>query len=231
MITGNKMENKNDTLIFLDEIQQYPELLTFLKFLQQDGKFAYIASGSLLSVTLAKTTSIPMGSIRKIRMFPLDFEEFALANGLNEYAVNAMRVKFERLESLDENAHNKMMDLFRKYTLVGGLPDAVNTYLETHNIQRIRELQSETYEYYVADAAKYDAEHKLKIARIYDLIPSNLANKKKRVVVQSIEEKKGSRFSNYTDEFDYLINAGIALEVKPFPIPYIPSKSPNPRTF
>lgn len=224
MIAGNKMGKKSDTIIFLDEIQQYPELLTLLKFLQQDGKFTYIASGSLLGVTLAKTTSIPMGSIRKIRMFPLDFEEFALANGLNEYAVNAIRAKFEKLESLDESTHVKMLDLFRRYLLVGGLPDAVNTYLETHNIQRIRELQSETHEYYAADAAKYDAEHKLKIARIYDLIPSNLANKKKRIVVQSIEEKKGSRFSDYSDEFDYLINAGIALEVKAISNPVHPLK-------
>ena len=224
MIAGNKMGSKSDTLIFLDEIQQYPELLTLLKFLQQDGKFTYIASGSLLGVTLAKTTAIRMGSIRKVRMFPLDFEEFALANGVNGYAVNAMRAKFERLESLDESTHGKMLDLFRKYLLVGGLPDAVNTYLETHNIQRIRELQSETHEYYVADASKYDAEHKLKIARIYDLIPSNLANKKKRVVVQDIEEKKGSRFSDYADEFDYLINAGIALEVKAISNPVYPLK-------
>lgn len=178
MVAGDKMGDKNNTLIFLDEIQQYPELLTILKFLQQDGKFTYIASGSLLGVTLAKTTSIPMGSIRKIRMFPLDFEEFVLANGVNEYAIDAMRAKFEHLESLDESTHLRMLDLFRKYLLVGGLPDAVNTYIETHNIRRIRELQSETYEYYVADASKYDAEHKLKIARIYDMIPSNLANKK-----------------------------------------------------
>lgn len=223
-IAGDKMGSREDTIIFLDEIQQYPELLTYLKFLQQDGKYTYIASGSLLGVTLAKTTSIPMGSIRKIRMYPLDFEEFALANGLNEYAINAIRLKFERLESLDEGMHNKLLDLFRRYLLVGGLPGAVNTYLETHNIQRIRELQSEIHEYYAADAAKYDVEHKLKIARIYDSIPSNLANKKKRVVVQNIEEKKGSRFSDYADEFDYLISAGIALEVKAISNPVHPLK-------
>lgn len=165
-----------------------------------------------------------MGSIRKIRMFPLDFEEFVLANGVNEYAIDAMRAKFEHLESLDESTHLRMLDLFRKYLLVGGLPDAVNTYIETHNIRRIRELQSETYEYYVADASKYDAEHKLKIARIYDMIPSNLANKKKRVIAQKIEDKKGSRFSDYADEFDYLINAGIALEVKAVSNPVYPLK-------
>ena len=75
------MKQKENTLIFLDEIQAYPHLLTLLKFLSQDGKFTFIASGSLLGVTLSQTTSIPMGSIRKVRMFPLDFEEFLYANG------------------------------------------------------------------------------------------------------------------------------------------------------
>lgn len=224
MIGGDKMGSKRDTVVFLDEIQQYPELLTLLKFLREDGKFTYIASGSLLGVTLAHTTSIPMGSIRKIRMFPLDFEEFAIASGINAYALEAMRGKFRALEPLDESTHNKMLDLFRKYLLVGGLPDAVNLYLETHNIRRIRELHSEILEYYSADAAKYDREKKLKIARIYELIPSNLCNKKKRVVVKDIDNREGSRFSEYEDEFDYLVNSGIALEVKAVANPVFPLK-------
>ena len=129
MLAGNKMGKKSDTLIFIDEIQAYPHLLTLLKFLSQDGKFTFIASGSLLGVTLSQTPSIPMGSIRKVRMFPLDFEEFLYANGMNEIIISAMQKKFENLESLDESMHNRMMDLFRKYPLVGGLPDAVNSYM------------------------------------------------------------------------------------------------------
>lgn len=129
MLEGNKMGKKENTLIFIDEIQAYPHLLTLLKFLSQDDRFHYIASGSLLGITLSETTSIPMGSIRKVRMFPLDFEEFLYANGVNEIAVSAMRKKFERLESLDPAMHDKMMDLFRKYLLVGGLPDAINSYI------------------------------------------------------------------------------------------------------
>lgn len=223
-IAGNKLGTKKDTIIFLDEIQQYPDLLTLLKFLKEDNKFTYIASGSLLGVTLANTTSIPMGSIRKIRMYPLDFEEFLIANNINDYAINIMKNKFENLESLDESLHNKILDLFKRYLLVGGLPDVVNTYLNTHNIQFIRRLQNEIQEYYAADAAKYDKEHKLKIARIYNLIPSNLENKKKRVNVKDIENKKGARFSRYADEFDYLINSGIALEVKAISNPVYPLK-------
>lgn len=211
---GDKMGNKANTLVFLDEIQQYPVLLTLLKFLSQDGRFTYIASGSLLGVTLAKTTSIPIGSIRKIRMFPLDFEEFLIANGLNEFAINVLREKYKNLEPLEESLHNRILDLFRRYLLVGGLPDVVNTYLATHNIKLVRDLQNEIHEYYGIDAAKYDNEHKLKVTRIYNLIPSALENKKKRLIVQNIENKKGARYNAYFEEFDYLINAGIALEVK-----------------
>ena len=222
MLAGERMKQKENTLIFLDEIQAYPHLLTLLKFLSQDGKFTFIASGSLLGVTLSQTTSIPMGSIRKVRMFPLDFEEFLYANGMSRMAVSAMRKKFEKREALDEATHNKMMDFFRKYLLVGGLPDAVNSYLSDHNIQLVREIQREIHDYYAADASKYDEEKKLKIRRIYDLIPSNMENKKQRVVAKRIEGKKGKRFGDYQDEFDYLVSAGIALNVRAISTPVFP---------
>lgn len=222
MLHGDKMKEKQNTLIFLDEIQEYPQLLTLLKFLAQDGRFNYIASGSLLGVTLAQTASIPMGSIRKVRMYPLDLEEFLLANGLNEAAIAALRAKFQARQALDEAMHNKMMDLFRKYLLVGGLPDAVNAFLQSRNIQRVREVQREIHDYYAADASKYDAGRKLKIRRIYDLIPSNMENKKKRVVAQQIENKRGKTFGDYQDEFEYLISAGIALNVQAVSNPHFP---------
>ena len=221
-IKGELMGKAEDTLIFIDEIQAYPHLLTMLKFLRDDNRFTYIASGSLLGVTLAQTTSIPIGSIRKVRMFPLDFEEFLYANGMNEFAISVLQKKFEARESLDEAMHGKMMDSFKRYLLVGGLPAAVNAYLDTRNIQAVREIQHEIHDYYAADASKYDAERKLKIRRIYDQIPSNLENKKKRVVAQRIEGKKGSTFANYEDEFEYLISAGIALNVQAISAPTFP---------
>lgn len=222
MIAGDKMKDKDNTLIFIDEIQQYPQFLTMLKFLKQDDKFTYICSGSLLGVTLSKTTSIPIGSIDVVHMFPLDFEEFLLANGFNSYAINSLKAKFEKLKSLEETTHNKVLDLFKKYLLIGGLPDAVNSFIDKKNIVEVRKIQSDIYDYYGDDASKYDKEHKLKIKRIYDLIPSSLENKKKRIVVQDIENVKGKRFSNYQDEFDYLINSGIALEVKALSTPIFP---------
>ena len=222
MTDGNKMSQKEETLIFIDEIQAYPHFLTLLKFLAQDNRFTYIASGSLLGVTLSQTTSIPMGSIKRIHMYPLDFEEFLYANGMNQFVIESMQNKFKNLESLDESVHQKIMDLFKKYLLIGGLPDAVNSYIENKNIQEVRQIQNEIHEYYAADASKYGQENKLKIRRIYDMIPSNMENKKKRMIIKNIENKKGKTFNDYVDEFEYLISSGIALAVQAISNPSFP---------
>ncbi|MEG9429950.1 MAG: AAA family ATPase [Christensenellaceae bacterium] len=222
MVAGDKMQKKENTLVFLDEIQEYPQFLTLLKFLKQDDRFTYIASGSELGVTLKKTTSIPMGSIERVHMYPLDFEEFLYANGFNKLAIASLKEKFDNKESLDENTHNKVLDLFKKYLLVGGLPDSVNSFINDYNIVNVRNIQSEIHEYYGDDASKYDKDHKLKIKRIYDMIPMSLENKKKRIVVQRIENINGKTMSNYQDEFDYLISSGIALDVKALSTPTFP---------
>ena len=222
MLAGDKLAAKENTLVFLDEIQAYPHLLTLLKFLKQYDIFTYIASGSLLGVTLYQTSSIPMGSIEIMHMYPMDFEEFLIASGYGEMALSSIKMKFEAKESLDENVHNKLMDSFKKYLLSGGLPDAVKTFIETSNIVKVRTIQNEIHNYYGMEASKYDLQKKLKIKRIYDMIPSTLENKKKRIIVKDIENKKGKRFSDYQDEFDYLINAGIALEVKAVSTPVFP---------
>ena len=96
MIAGNKLKEKENTLVFLDEIQAYPHLLTLLKFLNQDNRFTYIASGSLLGVTLSQTSSIPMGSIEVKHMYPMDFEEFLIANNFGEFAISVLREKFKK---------------------------------------------------------------------------------------------------------------------------------------
>ena len=222
MIAGNKLKDKENTLVFLDEIQAYPHLLTLLKFLNQDNRFTYICSGSLLGITLSQTSSIPMGSIEVKHMYPMDFEEFLIANNFGEFAISTLKDKFKKQECLEENIHNNLLGLFKKYLLSGGLPDAVKTFIETNNIVEVRTIQNQIHEYYGMDASKYDLEHKLKIKRIFDMIPSSLENKKKRIIVQNIEDKKGKRFSNYQDEFDYLINSGVALEVKAISTPVFP---------
>ena len=212
MFAGDKMGDKKNTLVFLDEIQESPRLLTLLKFLKQEDRFTYIASGSLLGVALSKTSSIPMGSIETVHMFPLDFEEFLLANGFNEFAISGLKNRFLNKQGLDGAMHEKVMDLFKKFLLVGGMPDAVNMFVQEKNIVKIRKIQDDIHNFYAADASKYDDKNRLKIRKIYDLIPSMMENKKKRIVANKIEAKK-VKLDKYEDEFEYLTNAGVALEV------------------
>ena len=221
-LAGEKMKDKKNTLIFIDEIQTYPGFLTLLKFLKKDDRYTYIASGSLLGVALSQTNSIPIGSIQTLRMYPLDFEEWLYANGVGEDVVLKMKEAFKNHQSLSEPLHNRLIDLFKKYLIVGGMPDAINSYLETKNIWQVRNIQEDIHNYYLIDASKYDEERKLKIRRIYEMIPSNLENKKKRIVVKNIENKKSKRFSDYEEEFEYLINSGITLEVKAISNPCFP---------
>ncbi len=222
-VAGDKMKSKKETLVFIDEIQAYDHLLTLLKFLREDDKFTYICSGSLLGVTLKVTSSIPLGSIEIMHMYPLDFEEFLIANNVGELVLNTMRKKFEAREQMPDAIHNKLLDLFKKYLLVGGLPDAVNEFLATKNIINIRTIQKGIHHLYGVDAARYEEMHnRLKIQRIYDMIPSILENKKKRIVAKDIEDKNGKRMNNYAEEFDYLISSGITLEVKAISKPSFP---------
>ncbi len=224
IFAGDKMGDKASTLVFIDEIQAYDHLLTLVKFLMEDGRFTYIASGSLLGVTLKKTLSIPIGSLITLHMYPLDFEEFLWANGVGTLAIDELRRCFEKKLAPNDAIHRRVLDLFRKYLLVGGFPDAVNTYISEHNIAKVRNVHNEIMELYRLDAAKYEREssRKLKIMRIYNMIPSNLENKKKRIKVKDIEEKKGRRTSDYQDEFDYLVSSGVALEVDAISHPSYP---------
>lgn len=224
IVAGDKMKNRENTLVFIDEIQAYEHLLTLVKFLMKEKKFTYIASGSLLGVTLKSTQSVPIGSLDIEHMYPMDFEEFLYANGVGEVAIEAMRESFHKQEALPDTMHDKMMDFFRKYLLVGGLPKAVETFVESRNIVEFRSIQKEAHDLYGIDASKYEEEHnrKLKIRRIFDMVPSNLENKKKRVIIKNIEDKSWKRANDYLDEFDYLISAGITLEVKAISKPTYP---------
>ncbi|MBR5323431.1 MAG: ATP-binding protein [Muribaculaceae bacterium] len=224
IVAGEKMKDCDTTLVFIDEIQAYDHLLTLVKFLMKEKRFRYVASGSLLGVTLKNTQSVPMGSLDVQHMYPMDFEEFLYANGVGEVTIDIIRESFNKQESLPDAIHNKMMDLFKKYLLVGGLPKAVSTFVENRNVLEFRSIQNEAYNLYGIDASKYEAEHnkKLKIRRIFDSLPSNLENKKKRVVIKDIENKAWKRTDDYLDEFDYLISAGIALEVKAISAPKYP---------
>lgn len=223
-VYGEKLDRYENTLIFLDEIQHYPQYLTLLKFFREDRRFRFIASGSLLGITLRETTSIPVGSIIRKNMYQLDFEEFLIANGFGQEALNTLRTKLMNRESLDESLHDYIMNLFRRYLLVGGLPAAVNEYLDSHNIVKVRNVQENIRSLYEVDATKYekDSNKTLLIRRIYNMIPSQLENKKKRIIIKDIQNKIGDRFDNYLEEFEYLISSGTALKVSAITNPKYP---------
>lgn len=213
MVAGTRLDQYKNTLVFIDEIQHYPQFLTMLKFLREEHKYRFISSGSLLGITLKGTVSVPVGSVILKKMYQLDFEEFLIANDFGKDAIDYLRKSFENKQSLSQEVHDKVLGLFKRYLLVGGMPDAVNEYLATHNIVKVRETQEAIRVLYGIDASRYEegAAKKLYIRRIYDMIPSKMENKKKRIVAKDIQNRKGDRFSNYIEEFEYLINSGISI--------------------
>ena len=219
---GQLMGDKSDTIIFIDEIQVYPELLTLLKPLFKDNKYKYICSGSELGITLSKTTLIPAGSFREIKMYPMDFEEFLMANSVGDLVIKHLKDSFLNKKSLDSKIHNQILDLFKSYLYVGGMPEAVKTFVETKNVFKIKMVQQDIISTYETDASKYDKVNKLKIRKIYDLVPSNLENKVKRIQFSKIENIDDARFLRYENEFEYLISSGITLSTKAVSEPKFP---------
>ena len=213
MVAGSRLDRYDNTLVFIDEIQHYPQFLTMLKFLREEHRYRFICSGSLLGIALKGTVSVPVGSVIPKKMYQLDFEEFLIANDFGKEAIEYLRKSFEQKRSLATEVHDKVLGLFKRYLLVGGMPDAVNEYLATHNIVKVREIQEAIIVLYGIDASRYEEEaaRKLYIRRIYDMIPSQMENKKKRIVVKDIQNREGDRFSNYVEEFEYLIHSGIAI--------------------
>lgn len=224
VIAGDKMKDRKSTVVFIDEIQAYDHLFTLVKFLMQEARFTYIASGSQLGIALKNTQSVPVGSLNMAHMFPMDFEEFLYANGVGSELIEAMRDNFNKNTALSEALHENMLDFFKKYLLVGGLPQAVDKYVKERNVVEFRNIQREVHSMYAIDASKYEQEHnrRLKIRRIFEMVPSNLENKKKRLVIKDIENKSWKRSNDYSDEFEYLVSAGVVLEAKAISKPSYP---------
>ncbi len=217
---GNNINDINDTIIFIDEIQVYPQLLSLLKPLKQDKRFRYIASGSLLGIAL-KHQFIPMGSIYELKMYPLDFEEFLLASGVSKDVILYLRNCYENLTQVSDSIHKVILEKFKEYLICGGLPAAIKEFLNK-NVAKTRNIQQTIYTYYKDDASKYDELHKLKIRNIYDFLPSYMENKVKRIQFKKIENIENANLKRYQDEFDYLIGSGIALGVKAVANPIYP---------
>ncbi len=221
-MAGAELHDKSDTVIFLDEIQEYPHLFSMLKSLREDGRYTYIVSGSLLGVSLRKDIFLPMGSVAFMEMFPLDFEEYLWANGVGDDFVSHVRSCCQEGKSLEDDLHELLMNHWRRYLISGGMPDVVNLFLDSDNVVRVRDMQHDIVRLYGDDASKYEMGRRLKIRRLYEMIPSLMENRRKRVVFKDIEDNGNRRYSDYVEEFDYLINSGIALEVQAISSPIFP---------
>lgn len=218
---------KGDTLIFFDEVQLCPEIVTAIKFLVDDGRYRYIMSGSLLGVELNNLRSVPVGYMEVKEMYPLDLEEFMWAVGVNEDVIASLKKSWEEKKHVDDFVHKKMMDVFRLYLIVGGMPAAVMSYKENNNLQDVMASQREIISLYKKDISQYDEKRSLKIKEVFDLIPSELNSKSKRFFIKDINAK--ARAEMYENEFLWLKNAGVAIPVFNVDEPKLPLKLASSR--
>ena len=211
-----------NTLVFFDEVQECPEIVTAIKFLVDEGSYRYILSGSLLGVELQDLRSEPVGYMDVKDMYPLDLEEFFMAMGVSRQVRDNLQKAFEKQQPVDEFVHKKIMELFRLYLIVGGMPAAVQKYIDTHNLQDVMAEQQAIIRLYKRDITKYDKNHKLYIDEIFDLIPSELNAKNKRFILKDLNENL--KFSRYENSFLWLKNAGVALPTYNVEEPVVPLK-------
>ena len=216
------------TLIFFDEVQECKEIVTAVKFLVEDRKYRYILSGSLLGVELKDIRSVPVGYMTIMEMYPLNFFEFCRANKVAQRIFDMLELCWNEKKAIDQIVHEKLLDLFHLYLIVGGMPAVVEGYLRTKNLQEVFQLQRGILQLYKKDIAKYDPQNKLYLEEIFNLIPSELNSKNKRFILKNLNEN--FRFSRYEHSFIWLKEAGVALPVYCVQEPEVPlllSKATN----
>ena len=211
---------KGETLIFFDEVQRCPDIVTAIKFLVDEGSYRYILSGSLLGVELKDLRSEPVGYMAVKDMFPMDFEEFITNLGISETVVDSLHKAWQERTPVDDFIHQKLMELFRLYLIVGGMPAAVSKYMETNNLQEVMDVQQQIIRLYKRDIAQYDPNNKLYIEDIFNLIPPELNAKNKRFILKRLNEN--TKFDRVENSFLWLKNAGVALPVYNVEEPKLP---------
>ena len=213
-----------ETVVFFDEIQKCPEIVTKIKFLVEEGSFKYVMSGSLLGVELKGITSVPVGYLTVLRMYPMDFEEFMIANNVSKTTLEMLKAKFETCQPVDEFIHQKLLSLFFIYLIVGGMPDAVKIYIATKDIREVDKVQRDIVALYKEDFSQYESEDKkLKLISISDIIPAELNKQNKKFVFTMLN--KELKFDRYENSFLWLKDAGVALPVYNVEAPVIPLKA------
>lgn len=211
---------KGETLVFFDEVQKCPDIVTAIKFLVDEGSYRYILSGSLLGVELKDLRSEPVGYMSVKDMYPLDFEEFIRCVGVAGNVIDSLRDAWTGRKEVDVFIHKKMIELFRLYLIVGGMPAAVTKYLESNNLQEVQSIQQDIVLLYKRDISQYDPKNKLNIVDVFNLIPPELNAKNKRFILKSLNEN--SKFDRFQNSFLWLQNAGAALPVYNVEEPKVP---------
>ncbi|HJJ36027.1 MAG TPA: AAA family ATPase [Methanocorpusculum sp.] len=197
------------TLIFFDEVQECPRIRTAIKFLVEDGRFDYIESGSLLGINYQNVPSYAVGFEEIQTMYPMDFEEFAIANGVQPETFALLKKSYESRTEVDQTIHEMMQNLFTEYLIVGGMPAAVQTYVTTRDIHEVVRIQTAILKLYRLDIQKYSRNNKAKITTIFNQMPAELNSKNKRFMLSDLT--KTARMNRYESCFNWLTDAGVAL--------------------
>lgn len=213
---------KGETLIFFDEVQRCPEIVSAIKFLVEEGSYRYVLSGSLLGTELKGITSPPVGYMDIKTMYPLDFEEFLVALGISDQIIGMLKEHFDSLEAIDKVIHDRIMKIFRLYLVVGGMPSAVQKYLDTNNLRSVMDEQGAIIRLYKLDISQYDPGNRLYLDDIFDIIPDELNSKNKRFILKSLNEN--IKFNRYENSFLWMSHAGVALPVYNVEEPKVPLK-------
>lgn len=203
---------EKESVIFLDEIQAYPDMITKIKFLVDEGSFKYILSGSLLGVELNNIRSFPVGYLKELKMYPMKLFEFAKANNINDETLVYLNECFDSKKPVDTLTHDKMVNVFYAYLATGGLPDVVNTFIKSGNLLDVHEIQRNIVNLYKGDFSQYEHNNrKLKIIEIYDSIPSQLNKQNLKFVFTYLN--KELKFDRYENSFLWLKDAGVAYPI------------------
>lgn len=209
VVTGINLQ-PGKSIIFIDEIQEFKDIVTRIKFWVDDGSFRFILSGSLLGVELKGLRSAPVGYLHEVKMYPLDFEEFLQASGVNEVSLQYLEECFEKREAIKEPVHQAILKHFRRYLVVGGMPEVVNTYVETGDISKVSEIQRDILNIYQLDFTKYElADRRLMLISVFQQIPAQLLRQNRRFHFSDVQKKM--RFERISSSFLWLVNAGVAI--------------------
>ena len=199
-----------ETVVFIDEIQRCKDAFTQIKYLLQREGFDYALSGSLLGVELRNVRSLPVGSIRTVDMYPLDFEEFCWANGVGDDVIDHVRDCHREARPVMGAVHNRLLRLFHQYLMVGGMPAAVDEFVTTSNLAEVHSIQSDILRFYRSDISQYAPEEdKLVIREIFDQLPSQLDSQSKRFTFADVAPR--GTYERYKNPTLWLVDAGVAL--------------------